>query len=401
MPTHADARRPLTKRAVDAARYEGAGRRPFVLWDVALRGFGLRVQPTGRKSFALFYRTTDGTKRLVTVGRYPEMTLDEARRKARRMLGQVADGADPAEERRRSRQAATFAELATAYLADHARPRKRSAYADEQRIRDYLTPAWGSRKAAKIRRADVAELHRKVGAKTPYAANRCLALVSVMFTWAERNGYVPEGHPNPARGVPHFREESRDRWLSPDEVRRLVQALEAEPVYVRGFFWLALLTGCRKRELLTTRWADVDLRRAVLRLPDTKAGRRHYVPLAAPARRILEALPREAGNPYVFPGQRAGSHLVNVEKAWRRARTTARVEDARFHDLRRTVGSWLAQGGASLPLIGAVLNQTSPAVTEVYARLSDAGVRDALERHAEAIVAAAGLPDAPGVGAGS
>jgi len=390
-------RRRLTKRAVDAARYRGDGRRQHILWDGELRGFGVRVQPTGRKSWVLFYRTTGGRKRLYAIGRYPELTLDQARREAQRLAAEVQAGGDPVEERRQTREAPTFADLAEAYLERHARVHKRTARDDEQRIRDHLKPAWGARKADSITRADVAALHRKVGRKAPYAANRLVALVSHLYAWGEREGYLSEGHPNPARGVRRYRETARDRWLTPEEVKGLLAALADEPnVYVRAFFWLALFTGCRKGELLAARWADVDLDRGLLRLPRTKAGRVHYVPLAAPARALLERLPREAGNPHLFPGLRQGDHLVNVDKAWRRIRTEAGCEDARLHDLRRTVGSWLAQNGASLPLIGAVLNHSNPTTTAIYARLSEQASRAALEAHGERLVHLGGGPEAAG-----
>jgi integrase len=134
----------------------------------------------------------------------------------------------------------------------------------------------------------------------------------------------------------------------------------------------------------------VDLESGLLRLPKTKNGRIHYVPLAGHARRILEALPRDEGNPYVFPGRAEGVSLSvpTIDQAWRRIRETAEAPDARLHDLRRTVGSWLAQSGVSLHLIGHVLNHSSPMVTSVYARLQNESARAALERHAQAVLTA-------------
>jgi integrase len=212
-----------------------------------------------------------------------------------------------------------------------------------------------------------------------------------MFELARRWGFVPENAANPARGVDKFKEQKRDRWVKPEELPRLAAAIGQDPnLYARAALWLYLLTGVRKTELLTTRWADVDLARGELRLPETKAGRTHYVPLSPPAVALLRALPREAGNPYLLPGLKPGSHLVNIEKPWRRVRKVAGVEDVRLHDLRRTVGSWLAQAGSSLPLIGRVLNHTDPKTTAIYARLGDDPARRALAEHAERITAIAG-----------
>jgi integrase len=384
-------RRSLTKRRIDAAKYKGSSRSQCILWDGVLPGFGLRVHPAGRKAFVLFYRTAAGSKRLFTVGRYPELTLDQARKKARHLLVEVADGRDPAAERKRARQVSTVKQLTDEYLERHARVHKRHVRNDEQRIRDYIVPAWGGRKATAITRADVSAVHRKIGQRAPSTANNVLALASKMFNWGEAEGLLPKGHPNPCRGVKKFKETSRDRWLTRDEVRELMKALEAEPsVYIRGVFWLALLTGCRRSELLGLRWGNVDLEQGFLKISRTKADRVHFVPLSAPARAVLEALPRERGNPHVFPGAKPGAALVNVEKSWRRVRAAAGVKDARLHDLRRTVASWLAQHGASLQLVGSLPDHSDPRTTQIYAHLSDEGRRAALDRHGERLLEAVG-----------
>jgi integrase len=388
----------LTKRLVDGATYDrngGHGRSHRVLWDSSVRGFGLRVHPSGQKSFVLFYRAK-GRKRLMSLGGYPEFTVDQARRLAQKKLLIVAGGGDPVEDAREERQSSiTFGQVADRFLEEHAKVHKTSARDDEQRIDDYLRKAWGTRAASSIRRSDVAALHLRIGRKAPYAANRTLSLVSKIFNWATIVGILPEDHPNPVRGTVRFRERSRDRFLSPDEAGRLLKAIDKETSpYVRAFFWLSLLIGTRKSELLRARWEDVDLGGAVLRLPETKAlrsGRRtepHHIPLSEPAAKIFEGLPREAENPFVFPGRQDGAPLVNVEKAWNRARKAANVPDVRFHDLRRTVGSWLAQRGASLGLIGAVLNHSQPQTTAIYSRFGEANTRDALETHAVAVLEA-------------
>ncbi|MBW1688851.1 MAG: site-specific integrase [Deltaproteobacteria bacterium] len=385
-------RRPLTKRTIDAARYTGSGRNHCILWDGALPGFGLRIQPTGRKSFVFRCRTANGTKRLVTLARYPGATVEQARKLAHRMLAEVLEGQDPAASRRRSREAIRFDALAEAYLERHAKIHKRSWADDEQRIRDYLRPAWGSRKAESIQRRDVAERHGKLSERGIYLANRTLKLVSVIFSWGERMGYLPENHPNPARGVTPFPEQSRDRWLSREEVAGLFAALKQEPdVYVRAFFVLSLLTGARKSELLHLQWSDVDLEVGLLHIRSTKAGRTHHIPLSQPARDLLKLLPREASNLHVFVGAKPGRALVNVSKPWKRLCERAKVEDARLHDLRRTAGSWLAQQGESLLLIGRILNHSTPQATQVYAHIAEKTQRDALEQLGAQIVHAAGL----------
>jgi integrase len=172
---------------------------------------------------------------------------------------------------------------------------------------------------------------------------------------------------------------------------RLAQAIDQEEnPYVRAALWLYLLTGLRKNELLRAEWRDVDFATQILRVPETKSGRVHYVSLSGPAMQILNDLPREKDNPYILPGNKEGEHLVNMDKPWFRVRTRAKIADVRLHDLRRTVGSWLATDGRSLLLIGRVLNHARQQTTQIYAHLQQDPIREALERHASRILAAAG-----------
>ena len=159
---------------------------------------------------------------------------------------------------------------------------------------------------------------------------------------------------------------------------------------MRGAIWLYLLTGLRKNELLSAKWDYVDWHRKELNIPDTKAGRPLHLPLSSEAITLLEGMPRLEGNPYILVGVKEGQHLVNISKPWGRIRTRAGVDDVRLHDLRRTVGSWLAQSGNSLHLIGKVLNHSNTATTEIYARFAQDHVREALEAHGKQIMGIAG-----------
>lgn len=392
----------LTKRVIDALGYQGVGNERFVVWDDNPPGFGVRVYPSERKAFVLSYRAA-GRKRLMTLGTFGVVTLDQARAQARAELAKVeTKDADPLAEREKARQGESMADLCRVYMERHGNA-KRSGSEDQRRIDRYILPAWRNLKAFAIKRADVAALHGKIGKRAPYEANRVLALLSKMFELARRWGFVPEDHGNPARDIDRFKEATRDRWITPEELPRLAQAINEESNEVaRHALWLYLLTGARKSELLCARWEDVSFERAELRLPDTKAGRTHYIPLSAPALTLLREIPRAEGNPYIFPGRgprgatveekaRTPTHLINISKPWDRVRRAAGVEDVRLHDLRRTVGSWLAQAGNSLHLIGRVLNHSNQSTTAVYARFGEDSVRAALEQHGARIAGAAGL----------
>jgi integrase len=385
----------LTKRAVDALTYQGENGAACYLWGDDPTGFGCRVYPSGKKSFTVSYYVA-GRRRFLILGRYGALTVEQARVKALVAIGKALEGIDPAAKREDARSGATVGELCDTYMERHAKLKKRSWKADHRNLELHILPAWGKRKARSITRGDVAALHSSLGKTYPSLANRVAALVRTLFNLAERWGLVPEGFPNPATHLELFRETKRERWVTPDELPRLAAAIDQESNQsARYALWLYLLTGCRRNELLATRWEDVDWTRSELRLTDPKATgtakQPRYVPLSAPALALLRQIPRVEGNPYVLPGARRGGHLVNIERPWQRVRAVAGVEDVRLHDLRRTVGSWLAQAGNSLHLIGRVLGHTNASTTAIYARFAQDHVREALEQHGARIMGVAGI----------
>lgn len=379
----------LTKRIIDTLAYAGDGANRCVYWDDALANFGVRVYPTGRKTFVLSYRA-GGRKRLMALGAFGVLTLEQARTLAKRKLTAILDGVDPLADRYKHASGETVQSLCAAYLDRYARTHKKTWAQDERRINKHLLPVWSRRKAHSITRADVAALHSKIGADHPYEANRTLNLISKVFEQGRRWGFIPDGFRNPAQGIDRFREYKRDRYITSDELPRLAMAIDAElSPFARAALWLYLLTGARKSELLALRWDDIDETRQELRFAETKAGRVHYLPITAAAMAILKEIPRFAENPYVFPGNKGG-HLADIRNPWNRVRKAAGVEDVRLHDLRRTVGSWLAQAGNSLHLIGRVLNHSNQATTAIYARFGEDNVRLAMEAHSQKILGAAG-----------
>lgn len=381
----------LTKRDVDRLKHDPVGPATQIHYDGddrdSVPGFGVRIFPSGVKSFVVWYRTESGRKRLHTIGRFGPLTIDQARKKARELIGDATAGADPLAERRQKREAETVRDLGRLYIERHAKPHKKTWKEDERRLRSYVYPAFGALKVADVKRSDVARLHSRLGASKPYEANRVLALVQVVFNKAVDFGVLDDSAPNPAARIQKFKEQSRDRWVTPAELPALWEAIEEEQnPYIQAAFKCYLFTGMRRSELLGLRWKDIDFDRRVIRLEDTKAGRPHVVPLSEPAEAVLRELPRQVGNAFVFAGAKEGRPLVNVAKPWKRIRERAGLEDVRLHDLRRTVGSWLASSGASLPLIGKVLNHSNASTTQVYARLAEDAPRAALEEHAARIL---------------
>jgi integrase len=373
----------LTKTTVESATYYGDGRSRCVVWDDALAGFGLRVYPSGSKAFVLFYRT-GRQQRLIVLGRYGILTVQQAREKAQKVLATVLDGADPVKARRQERTAPTVAELAERYLREHARPKKKtsSVEGDERLLRLYVLPVLGKRTVESLTTDDVSRLHHGLCSK-PIQANRVLALLSKLLNLSERWGMRAPGS-NPCRFVERFRENRRERFLSSEELARLGEVLaeveqeNSEHVSVILAIRLLLLTGARRNEILTLRWSEVDLERSCLRLSDSKTGQK-VIRLGTSALELLTAAVREEGNPYVCFGDRPGQRFSGLQRPWQRIQQRAGLSGIRLHDLRHTHASVGAGAGFGLPVIGRLLGHSQPVTTARYAHLADDPLQQAAD----------------------
>ena len=376
----------LTKRTVDAA---APSLERYIVWDTELKGFGLRVEPSGTKSFLIRYRS-NGRKRFLSVGRYGPLTPDVARGLAKGLLASVDCGEDPAEARLKNRKALTVRDLAARFLAEHVDAKRKCSTASHYRgaIDLYLLPKLGSRKAYDLTRTDLARLHLSMK-HIPYRANHVLAVVASMYSFGSKNGLVPEGV-NPALGIERYPEPRRERFLSSDELARLGDAfrrLELEGRHGSGIAALRLLlfTGARLREILNLRWESVDLERGMLFLPDSKTGRKTIV-LGAPAIAVLDALDR-AGT-YVIEGKNVDQPRADLKKPWAAAIKLADLPNLRIHDLRHSFASVGAGAGLGLPIVGKLLGHSQAATTERYAHLDADPVRRAADMIGDKISAA-------------
>src|SRR5918998_4889111 len=341
-----------------------------MIWDAEIRGFGVRCQRRDRV-YMVKYRS-QGRQRWFTIGKHGSpWTPDRARREARRLLGLVAEGKDPADKKQKDRSAPTVEALADRFLEEHVEAKSKDCTFTEYKrlIERIVKPELGRLKVDEVHSSDIEKLHLKYRV-TPYQANRLVALLSKMFNWSGRRG-----ERNPCVGVERFAEQKRRRYLSSAELARLGAALvraEGERLtspYVVAAVRLLVFTGARLNEILTLRWDHVDLERGWLNLADSKTGAK-TVYLNVPARRLLAALPRLEGNPFVVPGERQGKHLVNLEKPWRKIRELAHLSDLRLHDLRHSFASIGAGAGLGLPVIGALLGHAQPTTTARYAHLA-------------------------------
>lgn len=377
----------ITKRTVDAAT-AGAGDR--FLWDTDLKGFGLKVTPTGRKLYVLQYRSGgrgSPTKRL-TLGVHGELTPERARAEATRQAGSIAAGVDPATLKAAERRAPTVEDLAERFMTEHVEPKTKPRTAAEYRrlIDKLILPVLGPKRARDVSRQDISRLHHWLRS-TPYEANRVLAVLSKMLSVAEMWGERPDGT-NPCRHVEKFKERKRESILSADDFARLADALAASnrSPYAVAAIKLLVFTGARLSEVLGLRWEWIDFERGEARLPDSKTGAK-TLHLPPPALAVLSGLPRAAGNPHVIAGNVAGARLVNLQKPWRAIRNAAGLDHLRLHDLRHGFASIAASSGMGLPIIGKMLGHTQAATTHRYAHLANDPVKAAAASVANQIAA--------------
>lgn len=371
----------LTKSFVDRIAPTQAD---VIYWDDALPGFGLRVKPSSVKSFVVQYRNRQtGRSRRKTIGKYgPTLSLHAAREIAKGFLADVFRGGDPVAENRAARKAESVCELADRYLAEHAIPKKRpgSIRNDRSMLDRYIVPQLGQLRVVDVSHTDVQRLHNRM-ADTPYQANRTLALLSKMFELSIRWRLRAD---NPARGVEKFHEEKRQRWLSDEELQRLLKALSVHPNQVAAnAIRFQLLTGARIGEVLSARWGDIDLERGVWTKPShhTKQKRTELLPLSRAAVSLLSEISVSscASEPHLFPGRKPGKPYKDLKAFWRSITTAAKLPGYRIHDNRHTHASHLVSSGLSLPIVGRLLGHTNPSTTQRYAHLADEPLREAAE----------------------
>ena len=410
----------LTKRVVEGSLPRVTR---YTIFDTEIRGFGLRVFPSGKKSWVFEYKNEGGrrgTTKRMTIGKTDEFTPDEARKIADNFRSKAKVGQDPQAEKVSDRSAPKVSELAEQFLAKHVGPKRKDGTKAhyEDILNRIVLPELGAKKAKDVTRAELAKLHLD-WSHTPFQANRVLAVVASMFTFASKSGLVPEGY-NPARGIDRYAEDRRERLLSIDELERLGLAIrEAETT---GIPWnidgakqtkhvpkqnrqtvigehaaaalrLLLFTGARVGEILSLKWQHVDFDRGLLMLPDLKTGRKTIV-LNALTVSVLSNLTRVGS--FVIAGDRAGSKdekpRSDLKRPWTIVTRRAELSGLRIHDLRHNFASFGAGGGMGLPIIGKLLGHTQTATTQRYAHLDADPLRRASNAIGNNIAAAMGEP---------
>ena len=362
--------------------------------------------PKGRKSFYYFYRLVGRgwaePSKKIYLGTWPTMTIDQAREMVRELSAQVAQGQDPAKERKEAKTAVTVEQILTVFLSEYAvklKDNTRIQY--EMLARLYIIPKLGKLRVEAVEHRDIARLHHEMR-NTPTTANRAVAVLSCFFNWCEANGYR-ERRSNPVPGLKKNSEKKRTEFLSSDDLGAIGAALadleqskKVSPILTAALRVL-ILTGARKTEILSLKWSYLDLEAGLAKLPDSKTGFK-VIQLPAAAVEVLKALPR-LNDEYVFPSFRNEAltpHVCELRPTLNQVLAKAGIEGQwRVHDLRHALASVMVNSGASLPVVGKILGHSQASTTQRYAHLEVNPARQALETAVAKITEGWNKPPAP------
>lgn len=418
----------FTKRTLLTLQLPVKGKREYYR-DTIVKGLILDVRPSGSKTFYL-YKFINSKPERIFLGVFPDFSVENARDAATIHKSNISQGRNPQEDKRKVRKEITFGELFNEYMERYSKLHKKSWQYDVREVNKFLSH-WFDRKVSDIKKSEIQLLHEKIYNENGlYQANRILERIRAIYNKAIE--WEWDGS-NPAMGIKKFKEKSRDRFIQPNELPFLFTAIDQDENEVaRDFFLISLMTGARKSNVLAMRWEQVNWHQKQWRIPDTKNGESVTVPLIDQAIDILERRKNKAKNDFVFEGEGAKGCLTDPKHAWERIRQKATLElwklnkdyealihqvekrlkkqdnygytilkltneiqkeakrqkidlpdgllDLRIHDIRRTLGSYQAITGASLPIIGKTLGHKNSQSTAIYARLNLDPVRDSMSK---------------------
>jgi integrase len=373
----------ISKRTVEALEPQ---EKDVDHYDDDLKGFGIRVRPSGRRTYFVMMRHKCVMRRF-TIGSHGAVTAEAARLKAKQIISDLAIDKNPTEVEDTVRNSVTVRSLGDRFIDEyipcHLKPSTQGEY--KRCVEIFINPEIGTMKLVSVERTDIAKIHHQLR-HIPYQANRVLGVISTMFNLAESWGLRPQ-FSNPCRGVKKFKEKKRERFLNREELRRLGEALRIEEEFAPSAvacIRLLLLTGCRLGEIQTLKWSYLDLDTCLAFLPDSKTGRKTLY-LGSVAVKLIKSIPRRNNNPYVIAGDIEGQHLTDMQKPWRRIRKLADLPDVRIHDLRHTFASSGVALGQGLPIIGRLLGHTQPQTTARYAHLAASPALEVADKISESL----------------
>lgn len=419
----------FTKKGIEELPKAATGMREHYQ-DMKVMALRLEVTDTGKKTYKV-YRKKNGRPIRYTIGDVRDWSLENARAEAEDISARISKGLNPNIEKQRIRQETTFGELFSKYMEQHSKKHKRSWKYDEREINKFLKH-WFNRKLSSLSSEDMRRLHDKIGRQNgPIQANRLLGRTRAIYNKAIEWGWQGS---NPAERIEKFTEKSRDRFLKPSELPFFFEALsEEEKETASDYILISLYTGARKSNVLSMRWTEIDFQQEEWRIPETKNGTPLTIALSKEAIDILKRRRKKTNQKWVFPSDITESHLADPRKPWIRILTNATIKlwqaqehfapvvkeaieqtgsikydqklyaaiqalakekkmelptglmDVRIHDLRRTLGSFQAAGGANQYIISKSLGHKSLQATAIYARLDLDPVRASVQAASSAI----------------
>lgn len=363
----------------------------YEIEDARTPGLRLAVFPSGIKTFFLL-KKVNGRSQRIKIGRFSDITVGLARSEANRLKALVTLGGTPHEEKKAKKNEITFKELYELYHDEYAIKKTKTAIANLRMIKLHAYPTIGTKKLWEISPRMIRKIHAHIGDNNGKStANRVVEFISTAFNYGRKNDI--HTHANPCIGVEKFKKRSRDRFLSRNELQSFFEAIEEEGQDFCDYFKLLLFTGVRKSNLLSAKWADINLELRMWRISEKEA-KNDDVNIVQLSETAIEILIRRYEqnqrllfpSKFVFPGTGEKRHLVDPKKSFNRIKKRMAVGDIRMHDLRRTFASYMAISKISLPVIGKALNHKSHRSTEVYARLLNEPILEAVNIAAAAIL---------------
>jgi integrase len=350
-------------------------------FDIRHPGFMLEVRSSGRKTFYQRYRDARGRERQYKIGAAHILTVSQARKKARLILAEALLGKDPQREREELRAIPTLRTFIQEQYLPFVRNAKRSWRTDETVLRLHILPAIGKIPMDEISDAPIARLLQRMRERG-YASgttNRVLVLLRYAFNLAKK-WQVPGVSTNPTVGLKTEPDACRERYLTTDELRRLMAALQTDENQVAAkAITLLLLTGARRNEITHAKWEHIGSERRTLLVPISKTGRPRLITLNAAAIDLLKSIDRSSGNPFIFPSPLTGRPCPSLHFPWSRIKRNAGLAQLRLHDLRHSFASLLVNEGISLYVVQHLLGHTQPRMTQRYAHLGQPILSDAAE----------------------
>lgn len=371
----------FTERALENLPIPSTGQ--LVYYDTGSRdGLCVIITYGGTKTYYA-YMKFQGTPKRIKIGRVGQTKLHDARRQAHTLKEMADNGQDPTLQRRENLNDITFRQFyENIYKPEYSLIYKKPhSVENDDSVFKHRLSQFHNRKLLSIKPDEIERLHTETQkTHSPYTANRVLSLIKHMYVIAVKKGLMGL-RGNPASGIRKFTEKSRDRFLNGDELKRFWVALcDVKNDVFKNYVMISLFTGMRRNNVLTMRWEFVDFASGLIYVPDSKGGQPLQIPMVNQVRELLLKISQGKKSGWVLPSNKSASgHFEDPKRPWQELLRVADIKDMRIHDLRRTMGSWQAISGASLPIIGKSLGHKSTSATQVYSRLTVDPIRDSMQ----------------------